>query len=288
MPGFRSGSKLSSDEDIIKRLLANDKPGSSQNNDQCQNCQQISEITNEICDHNNQQIIRTPNRRRRDRFSSSSIESSNVAIVSRRRASLSSKDSTDVALESPNHRILPPGTKFHDRDEIADTQVNTGNGIRLKEISIDFSHGIKYLDLKPSAPGKLRSLNSSENDGYESSHCTPSDSSTNFTYPEMSNGHVRKDHVVLDIESQISDFPHCATRSRFTGHTGYTLPSERPQRLNTRLADTRRANAKMYWDDSNYTALKMNGVRIGENNGTEMGRRLNVVNGGVKGKLQKR
>ena len=61
-------------------------------------------------------------------------------------------------------------------------------------------------DLSVEKKGKGRSVNSSENDGYESSNQAHSDQSRNSN-DTISKQHLR-DSIILDIESQISDFPH--------------------------------------------------------------------------------
>eukprot|EP00794_Sanderia_malayensis_P006111 gene6111-6815_t len=57
------------------------------------------------------------------------------------------------------------------------------------------------------------SINSSENHGYESSHSTISENIRKMIITDKAN-RPDYDHAILDIESQISDFPHCTTKVR--------------------------------------------------------------------------
>ncbi|XP_065066716.1 potassium channel subfamily K member 4-like isoform X2 [Rhopilema esculentum] len=187
-----------------------------------------------------------------------------------KRPDSSSRSSADIAIDlgSQNHYELST-ISYNDYGDSANRQINIGNGaaIRLKEISIDIGSGINYVDLRPTQPRRLRSVNSSENDGYESSHCTQSEAS--LAHPELKL-RTRRNNI-LDIESQISDFPYCASKRRTTSTT--SAPRlERRERSNT-------MSSKLSWEDTNYTALKFNGICMQEGGPafTEKGRNIKEV-----------
>ena len=189
-------------------------------------------------------------------------------IDSKRRCS--SRSSADIAIDlgSQNHYELST-ISYNDYGDSANRQINIGNGaaIRLKEISIDLGSGINYVDLRPTQSRRLRSVNSSENDGYESSHCTKSEAS--LAHPELKL-RTRRNNI-LDIEAQISDFPYCASKRRTTSTT--SAPRlERRERSNT-------MSSKLSWEDTNYTALKINGICMQEGGPafTEKGRNIKEV-----------
>lgn len=188
------------------------------------------------------------------------------------RGPMNSNGSTEVAVDfiMPNHKTVSSDNGRYN----VDGQIQTGNGtaigaaIRLNDIT-DCNDYIKTTEIKPRLSRGLISVNSSENDGYESSHCTPS--KRNSRHPDSYDTEKKKENL-LDIEAQISDFAYCSPKRRQhvykEGHTPPVYSSHK-----------RRRNKETYLDDCAITTAKTNGrsmigkqqnyENIGQNGGRE-------------------
>ena len=167
--------------------------------------------------------------------------------------SLNSKDSAEVAVDyelRDNTTIL----EVNERDDEDGSHINLPNGtaigttIRLSDISTQSY--VRNISCRPTFSRDVKSIHSSENDGYESSYHAYSEKS--YSYPERRIS--CKSHRFPDIQEQISDFAHCSPRKRQDVYREGHLPPEYHEHIRNKIN-----NDPGYKDDI-YTDLKLNGV----------------------------
>ena len=167
--------------------------------------------------------------------------------------SLNSKGSAEVSvdLELHNNRTI---LEVNERDDEDGNHMNLANGtaigttIRLSDISTQSY--VRNISSRPAFSRDLKSIHSSENDGYESSHQAYSERS--YSYPERRIS--CKNHHFPDIQEQISDFAHCSPRKRQDIYREGHLPPEYHEHIRNKIN-----NDPGYKDDI-YTNAKLNGT----------------------------
>ena len=269
MPGFRPGSSLSTDNRaVIGKLFG------------ATSCEAIDnesklELPNGVDDASDHGSTKRRQSLHRERGLNGRIS----------RISMNSKGSTEVAVdfELPNHRGI---LEINGRDVIDSSQIHIGNGtaigttIRLNDISTDSNNYVRSMDIRPTLSRGTKSINSSENDGYESSHCTPSERS--LSYHDQ---HSKlKQHRLLDIEAQISDFAYCSPKKRpYVYREGHIPPGYYEH-------NRTKSNNKSCFNDSTYTALKINGTYMTKRrqSSIDIEKHTRYDSGSVKGKLHSR
>ena len=196
--------------------------------------------------------------------------------------SMSSKGSTEVAvdIELPNHRTIVEINEEKDYEDAC--QMNIANGtaigttIRLNEITESY---VGAIGTTRTLSREAKSINSSENDGYESSHHTHSERS--FSYPEQYD--KSKSRRLLDIEAQISDFANCSQKNnRQAVYRQGHLPPGYHEHIRSKINDASGFN------DYRYTGLKINGTYMARKRKTsiDLGQKAHFTYENAKGKLQ--
>lgn len=167
--------------------------------------------------------------------------------------SMSSKGSTEVAVdfELPNHRAIVEINEEKDYEDAGQMNISNGTAIgttiRLNDVTTGGYVGAVGTTRTLSREGN--SINSSENDGYESSHQTHSERS--FSFPGQYDKSKRR--RLLDIEAQISDFANCSQKDN---RQGVRRQGHLPPGYHEHIR--RKINAGL--NDYKYTGLKINGT----------------------------
>ena len=163
------------------------------------------------------------------------------------------KGSTEVAVgfELPNQRTI---VEINERNNEDGDQINFEDGaaigttVRVSDISTESY--LRTVGSRPTLSREAKSINSSENDGYESSYQTYSERS--FSYPGQ---HKKlKHHCLLDIQAQISDFAYCPPRQ--DAYRQSHLPPGYNEHTRSKIKGELRLN------DFKCTGSKINGMHM--------------------------
>lgn len=179
------------------------------------------------------------------------------------RISMKSNDSAEelaIDYDMTNHGTVfdaTDKTEFGGKTHICNGTA-VGTAIQMIDISTDSDNYVKTIEIRQRLSREAKSIKSSENDGYESSHCTPS--KRNLLHE------TRQIQDILDIEAQISDFAYCSPKRRkYVYREGHVPPGYSSHKRHS----DKEAQLKQYTLQSNCRHMSKRGQSFLDNGHTE-------------------